>query len=120
MTANELGNMGRYGAKPIIFVLNNSGYMVERALEISPDEKYNDLAQWDYTALPAAFGCKDWFTAKAATNAELDKAMAKARACDSGCYIEILGGRLDLTVGLKVMHSRLMEEYGFNDKREMP
>ena len=28
LTANEIGNMGRYGANPIIFVLNNDGYMV--------------------------------------------------------------------------------------------
>ena len=43
-----------------------------------PDLKYNDLALWDYTGLPATFGCRDWFTARAATNVELDKAMEKA------------------------------------------
>ena len=43
-----------------------------------PDQKYNDLALWDYTGLPATFGCRDWFTARAATNVELDKAMEKA------------------------------------------
>jgi indolepyruvate decarboxylase len=120
MTANELGNMGRYGAKPVIFVLNNSGYMVERALEISPDETYNDVAQWNYTELPAALGCKGWFTARAATNAELDEAMAKAQVHNGASYIEVIAGRLDFTGGLKVLHSRLMEMYGFNDKREMP
>lgn len=120
MTANELGNMGRYGVKPVIFVLNNSGYMVERALELSPDEEYNDLAPWNYTALPEAFGCKGWFTARAATNGELDKAMDKAQNHKGACYIEIMSGRLDFTAGLKIMNSRLMEEYGFNDKREMP
>ncbi|MDP2906136.1 MAG: thiamine pyrophosphate-binding protein [Candidatus Omnitrophota bacterium] len=120
MTANELGNMGRYGAKPIIFVLNNSGYMIERALEISPDEKYNDLAPWNYTALPAAFGCKDWFVARAATNAELDKAMEEARNHQGACYIEVIAGRTDFPLGLKVMNSRLMQMYGFDDEREMP
>jgi len=30
LTANEIGNMGRFGANPIILCLNNDGYMVER------------------------------------------------------------------------------------------
>src|SRR5947209_18724014 len=43
LTANEIGNMGRFGANPIILCLNNDGYMVERALEPNPDWSYNDL-----------------------------------------------------------------------------
>ena len=31
LTVTAIGTMGRYGLKPIIFVLNNDGYMVERA-----------------------------------------------------------------------------------------
>ena len=64
LTANEIGNMGRYGANPIIFVLNNGGYMVERALEPNPDWAYNDLAKWRYADLPRALGCGDWVTAR--------------------------------------------------------
>ncbi|MGO8745095.1 MAG: thiamine pyrophosphate-dependent enzyme [Thermoguttaceae bacterium] len=37
LTAADVGTMGRSGLKPIIFVLNNEGYMVERALETNPD-----------------------------------------------------------------------------------
>ena len=33
LTANEIGAMGRFGADVIVFVLNNSGYLIERALE---------------------------------------------------------------------------------------
>jgi len=36
----------------IILVLNNDGYMVERALEPYPDWSYNDLAKWRYADLP--------------------------------------------------------------------
>lgn len=39
------------GLKPIIFVLNDEGYMVERALEADPNWVYNDLATWNYHAL---------------------------------------------------------------------
>ncbi len=78
LTANDVGTMGRNGLKPIIFVLNNEGYMVERALEANPDWVYNDLAPWNYHALPAALGCRGWFTAKVRTLGELDAALATA------------------------------------------
>lgn len=52
LTAADVGTMGRNGLKPVIFVLNNQGYMIERALEKDPNWEYNDLAAWDYHALP--------------------------------------------------------------------
>src|SRR5947209_19047391 len=58
LTANEIGNMGRFGANPIILCLNNDGYMVERALEPNPDWSYNDLAKWRYADVPHALGCR--------------------------------------------------------------
>jgi indolepyruvate decarboxylase len=112
LTANEIGNYGRHGVKPVIFVLNNQGYAVERVLEDYPDWPYNDLAPWDYHTLPAALGCKDWFTAKVKTNGELHAAMAKADAADTASYIEIVGGKHDYPEGLKLVHSRSAEMYG--------
>jgi indolepyruvate decarboxylase len=99
--------MGRYGLKPIIFVLNNEGYMVERALEADPNWVYNDLAPWNYHALPAAFGCQDWFTAKVTTLGELDAALARASTAKSACYIEVVGGKTDYPAGLAAAHQRL-------------
>jgi indolepyruvate decarboxylase len=48
--------------------------MVERALQANPDWVYNDLASRNYHDLPAALGCRDWFTAKVTTLGELDGA----------------------------------------------
>ena len=107
LTATAVGTMGRYGLKPIIFVLNNDGYMVERALEANPDWVYNDLAPWSYHSLPAALGCQGWFTAKVATPGELDAALAKASTAKSACYIEVVGGRTDYPAGLVAAHQRL-------------
>jgi indolepyruvate decarboxylase len=112
LTANEVGNMGRYGAKPIIFVLNNDGYMVERALEPNPDWSYNDLAKWHYADLPRALGCGDWVTARVETLGELDAAMKAARESESGAYIEVIGGRMDMPKDLAFAHTRLKELYG--------
>jgi indolepyruvate decarboxylase len=112
LTANEIGNMGRYSANPIILCLNNDGYMVERALEPNPDWSYNDLAKWRYADLPHALGCTDWFTARVETLGELDAALKAARESKSGAYIEVIGGRMDMPKGLAFGHTRLKELYG--------
>ena len=111
LTATAVGTMGRYGLKPIIFVLNNEGYMVERALEADPNWIYNDLAPWNYHALPAALGCQGWFTAKVSTLGELDAALERASKSDSACYIEVVGGRTDYPAGLAAAHGRLEALY---------
>jgi indolepyruvate decarboxylase len=112
LTANEIGNMGRFGANPIILCLNNDGYMVERALEPNPDWSYNDLAKWRYADVPHALGCTDWFTARVETLGELDAALKAARESKSGAYIEVIGGRMDMPKGLAFAHTRLKEIYG--------
>jgi indolepyruvate decarboxylase len=112
MTAAEVGTMARHGLKPVIFVLNNAGYMVERALEADRDWVYNDLAPWNYHALPAALGCQGWFTARVATLGELDAALARAATGQSASYIEVGGGRMDFPAGLAMAHERLDALYG--------
>jgi indolepyruvate decarboxylase len=107
MTAADVGTMARNGLKPVIFVLNNAGYMVERALEANPDWVYNDLAPWNYHALPAAPCCKGWFTAKVTTLGELDAALARAATGQSASYIEVVGARTDFPTGLAMAHERL-------------
>jgi indolepyruvate decarboxylase len=112
LTANEIGNMGRFGANPIIFVLNNDGYLVERALELNPDWSYNDLSKWRYADLPWTLGCADWVAARVETVGELDAAMKAPRETNSGAYIEVIGGRMDMPRGLAFAHTRLKELYG--------
>lgn len=89
LTANEIGTMGRYGIKPIIFVLNNSLYGVEVVVS-ELGRKYDDLAKWRYHQLPAAMGCSEWFCARVSTVAELDAAIEKANTYDGASYIEVM------------------------------
>lgn len=53
LTIQELGSMLRDGQQPIIFLINNDGYTVERAIH-GAEQRYNDIAQWNWTALPQA------------------------------------------------------------------
>ncbi len=112
LTANDIGAMGRFGASVIVFVLNNSGYLIERALEPNPNWTYNDLAPWNYAELPKTLGCADWFTARVSTLGELDEAMKSARASKSGAYIEIMGGKMDMPPALAFAHGQLKAMYG--------
>jgi TPP-dependent 2-oxoacid decarboxylase len=79
LTAQEVSQFGRRGLKPIVFVLNNSGYLIERLLRKDPTIEYNDLASWRYSELPQALGCDDWFTARVETCGELDRALEEAQ-----------------------------------------
>jgi len=112
LTANDVGAMGRFGTNVIVFVLNNGGYLIERALEENPNWTYNDLAPWNYTELPKALGCADWHTARVTTLGELDDAMKAARASKTGAYIEIIGGKMDMPPALAFAHGRLKAMYG--------
>lgn len=54
LTAQELSTMLRHDLKPIIFLINNGGYTVERAI-LGKNGKYNDVANWRYADLPKVF-----------------------------------------------------------------
>ena len=54
-TAAELGTLLGQGLAPVIIVLNNGGYTVERAIH-QPDAGYHQIPAWDWTALPAVVG----------------------------------------------------------------
>jgi indolepyruvate decarboxylase len=90
LTAQELCQFGRFSLRPIVFVLNNSGYLIERLLCKDPAIAYNDVAAWRYTELPHALGCDGWFTARATTCEELDRALEAADQAKTGVYVEVV------------------------------
>ncbi|HEY6575172.1 MAG TPA: thiamine pyrophosphate-dependent enzyme, partial [Mycobacterium sp.] len=90
LTAQEIGQFHRRGLQPIIFVLNNSGYLIERLLCADPAIVYNDVAPWNYAELPHALGCDDWFTARVTTCGELDAALVTAQRGGQAAYIEVI------------------------------
>ena len=90
LTAQEICQFHRLGLRPIIFVLNNSGYLIERLLCKDPAIAYNDVAPWNYAELPHALGCDDWFTARVTTGDELDAAMKVAASGQEAAYIEVV------------------------------
>lgn len=55
VTAQELSTILRQNLKPIIFLIKNNGYTVERAI-YGQNESYNDIQMWYYTKLANVFG----------------------------------------------------------------
>jgi indolepyruvate decarboxylase len=90
LTAQEISQFGRRGLKPIVFVLNNSGYLIERLLCKNPDIAYNDVPSWRYSEIPRALGCDGWFTARVTTCGEFDQALKAAEQGKTGAYIEVV------------------------------
>jgi indolepyruvate decarboxylase len=112
LTAQEITQFGRRGLNPIIFVLNNDGYLIERLLCTDPEIAYNDVASWDYTALPKALGCTGWYTARVSTCKELDDAMVHARARDGAAYIEAITDKYAASPLAQRLHDSIDTLYG--------
>jgi len=92
VSVQEISQFARLGLKPVIFVLNNGGYLIERLLSKNPASGYNDIARWRYADLPHALGCDDWMTARVSTCGELELALRRAAVADSAVYIEVITG----------------------------
>jgi indolepyruvate decarboxylase len=90
LTVQEVSQFGRLGLTPVIFVLNNNGYLIERLLCKEPSIAYNDIAPWHYADLAKAFGNDDWLTARVTTCDEFDRALEEAGRSKTGAYIEVV------------------------------
>ena len=88
--------MIRYGLKPIIFLLNNDGYTIERVIV---DRPYNDIQPWCYHKLVDVFGGGLGLDVR--TEGELEAALDKAATAEGLVFIELHTGRLDCPEALR-------------------
>ena len=124
LTVQEISTMIRWGLKPYLFVLNNDGYTIERAIK-GPTRSYNDIAPWNWTKMFEAFG--DGLGSKHKTRNQVystrEEFLTRLREKkdtkhnDPACQIELLEvkmGVLDFPEQLKCMVSAAM----YNKKKE--
>lgn len=97
LTSTEISTMMRHKLKPIVIVINNSGYTIERILSNDPFDPFNDIAKWDYSKLPTVFDGDIWI-AQAKTNKEFDNVLKQAEVEQQSrmCYIELFTEAMDL------------------------
>ncbi|OBI33112.1 alpha-keto acid decarboxylase family protein [Mycobacterium sp. E2238] len=96
LTVQELGTFSREGLSPVIVVVNNDGYTVERAIhgETAP---YNDIVNWKWTDIPNALGVTEHLAFRVRTYGELDDALtAAAQHRDSMVLVEVVLPRLEI------------------------
>lgn len=102
LTAQELSTVLRHKLNPIIFLINNDGYTVERLIH-GKNMPYNDIQPWKYTELPAVFG-SNAFTAKVNFEDELSDVLVEVEQNrDKMCFIEIIMDKDDCPESLRHM-----------------
>lgn len=75
-TVQELSTALRHGIAPMVFVLDNGGYTVERIIR-GPAQAYNDVQPWNYHRLPEVLG-ESGLGMRATSEDELEKALQQA------------------------------------------
>jgi len=96
VTGQELSTMIRNHLNPIIFLINNDGYTIERVIT---DHSYNDIQPWKYHKLVDIFGGGLGFDVF--TEGELELALDKAAKTDDLVFIEIHTDRWDCPESLR-------------------
>ncbi len=113
LTVQELSTILRHNLKPIILLLNNDGYTIERAI-LGRSSSYNDINAWRYTELPRVFDLHHEAACFAVTtHGELTQAITAARSADKLVFIEVVLDREDAPTPLRELGGMYAEfEYG--------
>lgn len=95
-SVQELGTMLRDGLKPIIFLLNNQGYTIERAIN-GPEQRYNDITLWNWTLLLQALANENPVLIRQVTESEqLKQVLKEVENCNQLAFIEVMLPKMDV------------------------
>lgn len=112
LTIQELGSMLRDEQRLILFLLNNEGYTVERAIH-GATQRYNDIAPWNWTALPHALSlqgqAQSW---RISETVQLDEVMARLSAPQRLSLVEVVMQKEDLPPLLRKVTACLNQRNG--------
>jgi TPP-dependent 2-oxoacid decarboxylase len=96
LTIQELGTFAREGLTPVVVVVNNDGYAVERAIH-GRHAYYNNIVRWHWQDLPKALGANNVLAYRVQTYGQLEDALTAAAAHrDRMVLIEAVLPRLDV------------------------
>lgn len=112
LTIQELGSMLRDGQSPVILLLNNDGYTVERAIH-GANQRYNDIAAWSWTLMPQAFSrecqAECWRVTQAV---QLEEVLARLSHPQRLSLIEVVLPKADLPELLRTVTRALESRNG--------
>ncbi|EHJ3680130.1 alpha-keto acid decarboxylase family protein [Salmonella enterica] len=112
LTIQEMGSMLRDGQAPVILLLNNDGYTVERAIH-GAAQRYNDIASWNWTQIPPALNAAQqaecWRVTHAIQLAEVLERLARPQRLS---FIEVMLPKADLPELLRTVTRALEARNG--------
>jgi indolepyruvate decarboxylase len=109
MTVQELSTFFRHDLKPIIFLLNNDGYTIERLI-YGAQSSYNNIHPWRYGMLPRIFDEHDRSVVhRVGTIGDLEEALARTNDIPKLHFIEVVLPRLDAPESLMRIARRAAE-----------
>jgi indolepyruvate decarboxylase len=119
LTVQEISTVMRHDLKPFIFVNQNRGYTVERAV-LGKDAKYNDVADWKYSELPNVFSReKKADTYVVTTSNELQRVLDAPHS--SMVFVECVMDKYDAPIDLIVGgHAIADTDYGARGPQTAP
>jgi indolepyruvate decarboxylase len=112
LTAQELSTILRHDLKPIIFLINNQGYTIERLI-LGETSAYNDVADWRYAELPAVLAPTTKAHSVVVTNmAELEAVLQQAADPKELTFVEVKFERMDSPSGMPVF-GKMARQYDY-------
>ncbi|EPC6174580.1 alpha-keto acid decarboxylase family protein [Serratia marcescens] len=106
LTAQEVSTLLRCEQKPIIFLINNDGYTIERYI-LGENSSYNDIGPWDYAKLPAVLNTQAQpFSVAVETTQQLEMALERASRQDRLAFIEVKVPMMDTPPVMKEFCNR--------------
>lgn len=112
LTIQEMGSMLRDGQAPVILLLNNDGYTVERAIH-GAAQRYNDIASWNWTQIPPALNAAQqaecWRVTQAIQLAEVLERLARPQRLS---FIDVMLPKADLPELLRTVTRALEARNG--------
>ncbi|EAT6960326.1 indolepyruvate decarboxylase [Salmonella enterica] len=112
LTIQEMGSMLRDGQAPVILLLNNDGYTVERAIH-GAAQRYNDIASWNWTQIPSALNAAQqaecWRVTQTIQLAEVLERLVRPQRLS---FIEVMLPKADLPELLRTVTRALEARNG--------
>lgn len=108
LTAQETSAFFTYDLKPVIFLINNNGYTIERSI-MGMRSPFNDIPQWNYRQLfDALSGGKPYFYTRMGTEGELESNLQLVNAHSHQlCLVEVMIDAFDIPKNVQQSADRI-------------
>ncbi|KAK4541378.1 hypothetical protein LTR36_007979 [Oleoguttula mirabilis] len=101
LTVQEVGNMVKHRLNPILFVINNAGYTIERVIH-GAHQSYNDIVPFDYShmlqffSVPAAEAKAQFHRAETKAELEAVLGLERVRVPTAVQIVEVVMDKMDV------------------------